>query len=161
FGRLRLPHIGRPVATMRRALIVRHVRMPDVRQGSSPPARLRSPLSAPRAFGRFGRLRLPHIAEARAARDQLAEQLGSRPARQPPATVTAGYNIETGEVAARASGSGRCAEDWVVDALGGDPSKVRFTEACRPRANPPPYREIPVCTRCEGKYGRAPFPEGT
>lgn len=43
-----------------------------------------------------------------------------------PATITAGYNIDTGEVAARACGGGKCAEDHVVDALGGNPDKRRF-----------------------------------
>ena len=48
-----------------------------------------------------------------------------------------------------------------MDALGGDKNKVRFTEAVRPRAYSPPFMEVPVCTRCEPKYGRGAFPLGT
>lgn len=51
-------------------------------------------------------------------------------------------------------------EDHVVDVLGGDKSIVKFTEAARPRPINPPYREVPVCTRCEPKYGRDAFPPG-
>lgn len=99
--------------------------------------------------------------EARAARDGLARTLGDLPASQRPATVTAGYNIRTGEVAARPCGGGRCAEDHVVDALGGDKSLVRFTEAVRPRPGGVPLRQVPVCARCEAKYGRDAFPTKT
>jgi RHS repeat-associated protein len=98
--------------------------------------------------------------EARVARDDLAGKVGKTP-KDRPATVTAGYNVETGEVAARGSGKGCCAEDYVVEALGGDPSKVRLTEATRPRNQPPPFSEVPVCSRCEAKYGREIFPPGT
>ncbi|HLJ29060.1 MAG TPA: hypothetical protein VKY85_20285 [Candidatus Angelobacter sp.] len=42
-----------------------------------------------------------------------------------------------------------------------DKSKVKFTEAVRPRPGDGPYREIPVCTRCEATYGRDAFPQGT
>lgn len=101
------------------------------------------------------------LAEARAARDELAGELGTLPSRERPATVTAGWNVETGEVAARPCGGGSCAETHVVAALGGDPTKVKFTEAVRPRAQEPPFRQVPVCVRCEGTYGRDPFPAGT
>jgi RHS repeat-associated protein len=94
---------------------------------------------------------------ARGARDALSESLSTLKGKNRPATVTAGYNTETGEIAARACGGGRCAEDHVVDALGGDKSKVRFTEAVRPRNG----RQVPVCTRCEASYGRDAFPPGT
>jgi hypothetical protein len=52
-------------------------------------------------------------------------------------------------------------EEHVVDALGGNASEVRFTEAMRPRNQPPPFREVPVCRNCEARYGRDPFPPGT
>lgn len=74
-----------------------------------------------------------------------------------PATVTGGYNVKTGEVAARPCGGGKCAEDHVVDALGGIKEDVRFTEAMRPRTGD----QVPVCPRCESTYGREPFPPGT
>jgi RHS repeat-associated protein len=101
------------------------------------------------------------LSDARSARDALAKRLGELPADKRPATVTGGYNIQTGEVAARACGGGKCAEDHVVATLGGDKSVIRFTEAVRPRAINPPYKQVPVCTRCEPKYGRDSFPSGT
>lgn len=96
---------------------------------------------------------------ARAARDARAKELG--PLRSParPATVTAGYNTKTGQVATGCSGGGLCAEQRVVEALGGDAADVRFTEAVRPRKHDPPYREVSICTNCESRYGREPFPE--
>jgi len=95
------------------------------------------------------------LAEARAARDSLAAEL--KTSKNPPAATTAGYNTETGQVAVCSSGGGMCAEDHVVQQLGGDPSKVRFTEATRARTGD----QVPVCERCEATYSRDPFPEGT
>jgi RHS repeat-associated protein len=89
------------------------------------------------------------LEEARAARDARAREVGKRVA-----TVTGGYNTETGEVVAGCSGGGICAEDDVVRQLGGDPDKVRFTEAVRPRTG----REQPVCVRCQEKYSPEQFP---
>ncbi|WP_248748745.1 filamentous hemagglutinin N-terminal domain-containing protein [Pseudomonas sp. MWU15-20650] len=94
--------------------------------------------------------------EASAARDALAESLAPLKGKAP-ATVTGGYNVKTGEVAARPCGGGKCAEDHVVDALGGNKEDVRFTEAMRPRTGD----QVPVCPRCESTYGREPFPPGT
>jgi RHS repeat-associated protein len=96
------------------------------------------------------------LAEARSARDALSVELAPMKGKAP-ATVTGGYNVKTGDVAARACGGGKCAEDHVVDALGGEKNDVRFTEATRPRTG----LQVPVCPRCEGKYGRGPFPIGT
>jgi hypothetical protein len=94
------------------------------------------------------------ITEARAARDALAADLAPLKGNAP-ATVTGGYNVKTGEVAARACGGGKCAENNVVDALGGVNGDVRFTEAVRPRTG----AEVPVCARCEATFGREPFPK--
>ena len=94
--------------------------------------------------------------EATTARNALAESLAPLKGKAP-ATVTGGYNVKTGEVAARACGGGKCAEDHVVDALGGNKADVRFTEAIRPRTG----EQVPVCQRCEASYGRTPFPSGT
>lgn len=71
--------------------------------------------------------------------------------------MTGGYNVKTGEVAARACGGGKCAENHVVDALGGAKGDVRFTEAVRPRTG----AEVPVCPRCEATFGRDSFPQGS
>jgi RHS repeat-associated protein len=77
---------------------------------------------------------------ARAARNALAGQVGKKVA-----TVTAGYNTKTGAIAAAACSVGPvCAETNVVTALGGDASKVKFTEAVRLRTG----NEVPVCTSC-------------
>ena len=94
--------------------------------------------------------------EAGAARDALAGSLAALKGKAP-ATVTAGYNVKTGEIAAKACGGGKCAEDHVVEALGGNKDNVRFTQAVRPRTG----NEVPVCTRCEAQYGRDAFPPGT
>ncbi|MGE8398337.1 MAG: RHS repeat domain-containing protein [Burkholderiales bacterium] len=96
------------------------------------------------------------LSEARAARDALAAELAPLRGRAP-ATVTGGYNVKTGEVAARSCGGGLCAENHVVDALGGVKSDIRFTEAVRPRTG----AEVPVCNRCEVTFGREPFPSNT
>jgi hypothetical protein len=96
------------------------------------------------------------LSEARAARDALSAKLAPLKGKAP-ATVTGGYNTSTGEVAARACGGGKCAEDHVFEALGGNKAETRFTEAVRPRTG----AEVPVCPRCEGTYGRGAFPPGT
>ena len=96
------------------------------------------------------------LTEARVARNALAAELAPLKGRAP-ATVTGGYNVQTGEVAARACGGGKCAENHVVDALGGVKGDVRFTEAIRPRTG----AEVPVCFRCEATFGREPFPRNT
>lgn len=92
------------------------------------------------------------LGAARDARDAMASEVGKKVA-----TVTAGYNTETGAVAAACSGGGVCAEANVVKALGGDANKVKFTEAVRPRTG----NEVPVCTSCEAQYGKKAFPPGT
>jgi RHS repeat-associated protein len=96
------------------------------------------------------------LTAARIARDALVSELAPL-GRKAPATVTAGYNVVTGEVAARACGGGKCAEPHVVDALGGAKENVKFTPAARPRTG----NEVPICPKCEAEYGRDAFPEGT
>jgi hypothetical protein len=96
----------------------------------------------------------PLLRAARAARDALVDVVK----RSKPAAVTGGYNIETGEVAARTNTHGECcAEKNVENALGGDKSVIRFTEARRPRTG----KEQPICPGCEAEYGRDAFPPGT
>ena len=103
------------------------------------------------------------LAKAERARDELVAQeiikAQNRTGRQKgkgPATVTAGYNIKNGEVAAATNegNGGRCAEDMVVEKLGVDKDDVQFTSAIRPRTG----EQVPVCPRCEGTYGRDSFP---
>ena len=96
------------------------------------------------------------LAAARAARDSYAEELVAAK-RRDVATVTGGYNVRTGEVAAKGCGNGMCAEDHVLQELGGNKANVRFTEAIRPRT----MKQVPVCERCETSYGRKVFPPGT
>lgn len=95
--------------------------------------------------------------QARAARDAQAADLANQPSTRRPAAISGGYDIHTGEVATGCSGGGLCAEDRVVEALGGDRRRVRHTEAVRPRTG----GQVPVCERCEGRYGREAFPPGT
>ncbi|MBL8297960.1 MAG: hypothetical protein JNN30_06365 [Rhodanobacteraceae bacterium] len=109
-----------------------------------------------RYFGKVSGAAKGKLAEARAARDALSAELAPLKGKAP-ATVTAGYNVKTGEVAARACGDGKCAENHVVDALGGVKGDVRFTEAVRPRTGV----EVPVCPRCEATFGRDSFPQNT
>lgn len=96
------------------------------------------------------------LQEARTARDALASALSPLGGKAP-ATVTAGYNRVSGEVAASACGGGVCAETNVVTMLGGKASDVQFTEAVRPRT----MQEVPICARCESTYGRESFPPET
>ncbi len=101
------------------------------------------------------------LGRAREARDARAADLGPKKPPQRPAAVAAGYNRDTGEVATGCSGGGVCGEKRVVEALGGDPSRVGFAETVRPRPGGPPFKPVPVCERCEGDYGRPAFPKGT
>jgi RHS repeat-associated protein len=92
------------------------------------------------------------LGQARVARDELADQAGSRVA-----TVTGGYDSATGRVVAGCSGPGFCAEDDVLRQLvelGSDPANVRFTEAIRPRTG----LEVPVCVSCQANYFPEQFP---
>lgn len=97
------------------------------------------------------------LTAARSARNALAAEIKAQRRTNDVATVSAGFNTRTGEVAARGCSRGKCAEDYVVEALGGKKEEVRFTEAVRPRHG----REVPVCARCQEKYSREQFPPGT
>lgn len=88
-------------------------------------------------------------------RDEYADSLKGLSQSKRPATVTAGYNRETGQYAAGASGRGVCAETCVVNQLGGDPSKIVFTSAVRPRTGV----QVNVCPTCEASFGRGAFPQ--
>ncbi|NRY02333.1 N-acetylmuramoyl-L-alanine amidase family protein [Clostridium beijerinckii] len=101
--------------------------------------------------------------KAIAARDaKVAEiQAKSKSQQQKYITVVGGYNIETGEVAVGVKNTAtdykKCAENLVVEQLGGDPSKVIMTPAIRPRNN----ATIPVCKYCQEKYSTSNFIPGT
>ncbi len=96
--------------------------------------------------------------QARNARNSAMQAYRTMPKsqREQIATVTGGVNVQTGEVVSGYNTAGRCAEDMVVERLGGDASKVRFSEAIRPRTG----EQVPVCERCQGTYTPAQFPEG-
>ncbi|MGW4229916.1 polymorphic toxin-type HINT domain-containing protein [Streptomyces sp. NPDC004980] len=93
------------------------------------------------------------MSKAEGLRDEYAGEMAQLSNRKRPATVTAGYNSETGQYAAGASSKGVCAETCVVNQLGGDPSKIIFTTAVRPRTGAP----INICVSCEGQFGRGGF----
>jgi RHS repeat-associated protein len=115
---------------------------------------LLSAITTPELFG--GKSTLTTLEKAAVnERDALVESLKS--SKWKPATATGGYNTQTGEIVAKVCGGGKCAEDHVVQALGGDKTKVRFTQAIRPRTG----EQVPVCARCEENYGRDAFPPGT
>jgi RHS repeat-associated protein len=95
------------------------------------------------------------LGKATQLRDEYADSLKGLSQSKRPATVTAGYNRETGQYAAGASKRGVCAEICVVNQLGGDPSKIVFTSAVRPRTGAP----VNICPACEASFGRAAFPQ--
>ncbi|MET8288059.1 ricin-type beta-trefoil lectin domain protein [Streptomyces sp. NPDC005132] len=64
-------------------------------------------------------------------------------------TWTAGYNAETGEIAAASSGCGYCAEGNVINALGGDANRVSLTRAVIWDAQLGAWDEMPICGRCQ------------
>ncbi|WP_018347650.1 polymorphic toxin-type HINT domain-containing protein [Longispora albida] len=93
---------------------------------------------------------------ANGMRDEFAASV--RQTKNPPAVVTAGYNVETKQVAVGAShGGGACAEVCVINQLGGDASKIRFTMAVRPRNG----RLINICFSCSATSPKSAFPPGT
>ncbi|MFB8167419.1 RHS repeat-associated core domain-containing protein [Kitasatospora purpeofusca] len=99
------------------------------------------------------------LAAAQGERDRFAREVGAMPTNKRPAVVTAGYNTDTRQFAAAANAfNGACAEACVVSALGGDPSKIVFTSAVRPRKAPTELKQVKICSSCESRYGRSAFP---
>jgi hypothetical protein len=100
---------------------------------------------------------------ARKARDAELQKIANLPAkeRNKVSTVVGGVNTQTGKIAVGVKRSGenhgKCAEDIVVEHLGGNPGDVVMSEAVRPRTG----ETIPVCTRCQTKYSPGQFPPGT
>ncbi len=90
-------------------------------------------------------------------RDLFAKQMSGLSQSKRPTTVTAGYNIETGEYAAGGSSAAGCAEVCVANLLGGDTSKIRFTPAVLTRSTRL-LEQQPVCLFCEARFGRSSFP---
>lgn len=112
-----------------------------------------APLAERIDFGHCALAAMTPLERARAARNQLAAQSGDEVA-----TVTGGYNTRTGQVTAKGTqGDGNCAEHNVAATLGNNKAEIKFTEATRPRTG----EEVPVCTKCETRFGREKFPEGT
>lgn len=100
--------------------------------------------------------------KATLARNKLLDEVSRLGVGSRPETVIGGYNTVTGQVIARACGRGPCAEDYLVEALGGDKSVVKFTRALRVREwRAGKVSEQPVCLRCQGKYEHDQFPRGT
>ena len=106
------------------------------------------------------------IGEQRAieARDLVVEEIRTWRSkdRRDVTTVVAGVDLDTGNVAVGINRTSenhgtKCAEDLVVEQLGVDPSRIIFTPAIRPGN----MRIIPVCHRCQTKYSRQQFIEGT
>ncbi|RKR88587.1 intein/RHS repeat-associated protein [Micromonospora pisi] len=88
------------------------------------------------------------------ARDSLATHLSrSVSGRKMPNVAIGGYNMQTGEYAAAASSAAGCAETCLINALGGDPTKVmRTTPVLLRKSNFLSPRA--VCISCELTWGR-------
>ena len=69
-----------------------------------------------------------------------------KPPREDFAVVTGGVNIETGQVAGGYNTNSQCAENMVVERLGGDASKIRFSEAVKAADRAADRR---VCLGCQ------------
>jgi RHS repeat-associated protein len=96
-----------------------------------------------------------HLQSARYVRDEKIKELRTQGLR--PGAVVAGWDPRTGQVAVGVSSCAGCAEDDVAKKLGIPKDKVKFTEAVQPRT----LRSVPVCMRCESKYPRENFEQGT
>ncbi len=101
------------------------------------------------------------LTAAEAARDALGRELG-RSHSAYSAGIDKYGNITTGHSQPAPGGGGMCAEDAVA---GGTGPGGLFTKAMGWRRNPATgqleWTEIPVCTRCQGKYSPGQFPPGT
>ena len=107
-----------------------------------------------------------NIAKAIAARDAEVARIQTLSNNQQSniATVVAGVDLRTGDVYVGVKdskiykGNATCAEDIVFRGLGGNTNaNIIMTPAIRPRNN----EVIPVCTRCQTKYPKNQFMEGT
>ncbi|MGW4383992.1 DUF6531 domain-containing protein [Kitasatospora sp. NPDC004531] len=80
--------------------------------------------------------------------------LNNRSARTRNRTYVAAVHTETGDIAWASSGGGYCAEGNALLALGGDPSKVKFTGALTVDDATKPFTAVPkrVCVNCQGDY---------
>jgi len=100
------------------------------------------------------------LEKAQAARDELSAKLRAEAKNiwDCPPCVSAGYNTRTGQVVAKATNDdGSCAENNVAATLGNNLDEIRFTKSWRPWSN----QELPICPKCEARFGRDVFPEGT
>lgn len=101
--------------------------------------------------------------DAIAARDAKLREIGglSSKERNQVSAVVGGVNTQTGQsaVGVKKSGEnyGKCAEDLCAEGLGDKPAEVLMSPAIRPRTN----EVIPVCKRCQTRYGRDQFPPET
>ncbi|MFG3661309.1 RHS repeat domain-containing protein [Streptomyces sp. NPDC047706] len=102
-----------------------------------------------------------HAGQMESASSQVADfALKNFTKRKRLKTYAGGYNIETGDIALAQSGGCKpgpsyCAEGNVVRALGGDPTKVRFTIAytVTTEADKGTVAVVkPVCTECQLDY---------
>lgn len=103
------------------------------------------------------------IEDALRLRDDFLKQLEelSSTQRAKISTVVGAVDTKTGKVVVgikkKGECFGKCAEDIAVELLGGNSSDIKITPAVRPRTN----QVIPVCKRCQTKYSRDQFPDGT
>ncbi|TMQ13419.1 MAG: hypothetical protein E6J91_18350 [Deltaproteobacteria bacterium] len=84
--------------------------------------------------------------------DGVAAQLKAD--KRYPGAVVGAYSPSTGRYTVGISGRRGCAEDDAWIRLG-RPSDIQFTSATRPRN----LDDMPVCQRCEARYGRDAFPD--
>ncbi|WP_253901868.1 hypothetical protein [Brevibacillus sp. HB1.3] len=106
-----------------------------------------------------------HFQQAVKARDEILTEIAtwSKTKIRDVATVVGGVNIKTGKVAVGVKSSknnyGVCAEDLVVEQLGGyeNIKDIVMTPAIRPRTGD----VIPVCLICQTKFMRENFIPGT
>ncbi|WP_344553123.1 RHS repeat-associated core domain-containing protein [Kitasatospora saccharophila] len=101
-------------------------------------------------------------------REQMQADQNQRIGKKNGRVWSAGVHIETGEIAVASSGSMKgceafCAEGNVVQKLGGDWTKVRFTQSDRVLTrNPFAVEEnVGICDKCITEYYPQQFPEGT
>lgn len=108
--------------------------------------------------------RIKKLAEANELLQQTLNGLKnlSNTQRNKITTIVAGYNKRTGQVAVALKNSRemgkniKCAEDLLVEKLGGKAEDVVFTRTIRPRDE----SIVPVCARCRAKYPEHQFEYG-